>query len=328
VALRAGDVARETNDPDAIAMADAMLSRSYYYAGDQAKAEACTRAVFQRAPLGRRINTIRFGHDHRVRALGGEASILWLVGRPIEARASVHQLLELSERLGDPIGAVQAGYAAAIVALQCGDWSWAGELIGRLGAVAREHAVAPFPSLAASLESELFFRTSAAGDDAAGLAALQHSFEAVRLSRYNPAYHGIALIEGLTRAGHVAEAQALHDELVADMEQKGQFLYMPEYLRLQAGILAAKGEAAAEQALSAYQRAIRLAHEQSALAWELRAAIGLARFYRSRDSRQAIAILLPVYQRYAEGLETVDLVEAKRLLDELASKKLGRRRVT
>jgi hypothetical protein len=99
---------------------------------------------------------------------------------------------------------------------------------------------------------------------------------------------------------------------------------MPEYLRLEADILAARGETFAEQALSAYRRAIQLANEQSALAWELRAAIGLARFYRRRDPQQARNSLLPIYQRFAAGLETIDLVAASQLLDELASEKVAR----
>jgi predicted ATPase/DNA-binding winged helix-turn-helix (wHTH) protein len=322
IALRAGDVAKKTGDPEAIAMADAMLSRSYYYAGDQEKAEACTRAVFQKAPLGHKINTIRFGHDQRVRALAGEASILWLVGRPKQAEASVRQLLELSERLGDPIAGVQAGYAASIVALQCGHWSWAGELIGRLGAIAREHAVAPFPALASSLEAELLFRTCG-GDTTTRFSALLDSFETVRLSRYNPAYHGIAVIEALTHIGRDADAKALLDELVDDMKRKGQLLFIPEFLRLEGDILATRGEAAAGEALSTYQHAIQLAREQSALAWELRAATSLARFYCSLDPQKAHTILLPVYQRYTEGHESIDLVAARRLLDELSSEQFA-----
>jgi predicted ATPase/DNA-binding winged helix-turn-helix (wHTH) protein len=323
IALRAGDVAKKTNDPEAIAVADAMLSRSYYYAGDQEKAEACTRAVFQRVPLDRKINTIRFGNDQRVRALAGEASILWLVGRPKQAQASVHQLLKLSGRLGDPIAGVQAGYAGSIVALQCGNWGWAGELIKQLGAVAREHAVAPFPALASSLEAELLFRTGTS-DAAARLSALLDSFETVRLSRYNPAYHGIAVIEALTDVGRDTEAKALLDELVDDMKRKGQLLFIPEFRRLEGDIWAARGETVAGEALAAYQHAIQLAHEQSALAWELRAATSMTLFYRNRDPEKANSILLPVYQRYTEGHETIDLVAAKQLLDELALEQVGR----
>jgi predicted ATPase len=86
----------------------------------------------------------------------------------------------------------------------------------------------------------------------------------------------------------------------------------------------ARGEAVAGEALSAYQHAIQLAHEQSALAWELRAATSLALFYRSRDPEKANSVLLPVYQRYTEGHGTTDLVAARRLLDDLTSEQVGR----
>jgi predicted ATPase len=144
------------------------------------------------------------------------------------------------------------------------------------------------------------------------------------LSRYNPAYHGIAVIEALTDVGRDTEAKALLDELVDDMKRKGQLLFIPEFRRLEGDILAARGEAVAGEALSAYQHAIQLADEQSALAWELRAATSLALFYRSRDPEKAKSVLLPVYQRYTEGHETTDLVAARRLLDDLASEQVGR----
>ncbi len=168
----------------------------------------------------------------------------------------------------------------------------------------------------------MLFRMGA-GSAAARLSTLEDSFEAVRASRYNPAYHGIAMIEGLTTYGHASKAKALLDTLVADMNQKGQLLYMPEYLRLEGDILATKGDEVKEEAKSAYQLAVRLARAQSALAWELRATTSLARFYRDRDLDEAETILRPVYQRYTEGLETVDVVAAKLLLDELKSKRIG-----
>jgi predicted ATPase len=103
------------------------------------------------------------------------------------------------------------------------------------------------------------------------------------------------------------------------MKRMRQLVFIPEFRRLEGDILATRGEAVAGEALSAYQHAIQLAREQSALAWELRAATSLARFYRARNPLQAKSILQPEYQRYTVGFETIDLVAAKRLLDELDS---------
>jgi predicted ATPase len=55
------------------------------------------------------------------------------------------------------------------------------------------------------------------------------------------------------------------------------------------------------------------------LAWELRAAISLARLWQSQGrSREARDLLARVYGRFTEGFGTADLREAKRLIDALS----------
>jgi predicted ATPase len=61
-----------------------------------------------------------------------------------------------------------------------------------------------------------------------------------------------------------------------------------------------------------------LARRQSALAWELRAATGLAqlRFSQHRFD-EALDVLAPVYNRFTEGFESSDLMAARELLERL-----------
>ena len=134
------------------------------------------------------------------------------------------------------------------------------------------------------------------------------------LSGYDPTYHAVGLIEALTIVGRYADAKYRIDERVTYMQQNGQLVLFPEYLRLEAGILVAKGEAGAEQI---YLRAIDLARAQSALAWELRATLGLAQLYRNQDPERARQTRMPVYSRFTEGLDTADLLSAKSFLSGL-----------
>jgi predicted ATPase len=68
-----------------------------------------------------------------------------------------------------------------------------------------------------------------------------------------------------------------------------------------------------------FHRALEIARAQQAKSWELRAATSLARLLRDQDQRNsARELLVPVYGWFAEGLETLDLKQAKALLDELA----------
>jgi predicted ATPase len=66
--------------------------------------------------------------------------------------------------------------------------------------------------------------------------------------------------------------------------------------------------------------ALAVAREQQAKSWELRAAMSLARLWRSQGKpQQARELLAPVYGWFTEGFDTLDLKEAKALLEELAA---------
>jgi hypothetical protein len=78
--------------------------------------------------------------------------------------------------------------------------------------------------------------------------------------------------------------------------------------------------AATPAAEACFRSAIEIARAQQAKSWELRAATSLARLLRDQ-SRQAEArdLLAPVYGWFTEGFDTLDLKEAKALLNELAT---------
>jgi predicted ATPase len=62
-----------------------------------------------------------------------------------------------------------------------------------------------------------------------------------------------------------------------------------------------------------------VASEQQAKSWELRAAMSMARLWRDQGKREeARELLAPVYGWFTEEFDTLDLREAKALLDELA----------
>jgi predicted ATPase len=68
-----------------------------------------------------------------------------------------------------------------------------------------------------------------------------------------------------------------------------------------------------------FGRALAVAREQQAKSWELRAAMSMARLWRDQGRRpQARDILAPVYGWFTEGFGTLDLKQARAMLDELA----------
>ena len=112
------------------------------------------------------------------------------------------------------------------------------------------------------------------------------------------------------------------DAELADAERlartNGEMLGFPELLRLQGKLAAMEGNwPISEQRLL---EAIKAASAQGAVLFELRAARDLAQSWAVRGERQKASDLLsPVYERFAEGRDTRDLIEAKALLEELRS---------
>jgi len=73
------------------------------------------------------------------------------------------------------------------------------------------------------------------------------------------------------------------------------------------------------QAQSCFERALALAREQQARSWELRAATSMARLWRHQGRRPQCGELLdPVYRSFTQGFGTLDLKQAKAMLEELA----------
>ncbi|WP_179137989.1 hypothetical protein [Candidatus Entotheonella palauensis] len=126
----------------------------------------------------------------------------------------------------------------------------------------------------------------------------------------------------------LAEAYQRHDQpeeglrVLADRfsqsDDRGEMTFEAELYRLQGALLLQQSGAHAPAAEIAFQHALDIARDQGAKSWELRAATGLARLWQSQGKhREALDLLAPVYGRFTEGFDTVDLREAKQVLDEL-----------
>jgi predicted ATPase len=85
-------------------------------------------------------------------------------------------------------------------------------------------------------------------------------------------------------------------------------------LRAKGNVLLSMGRASADAEVC-FTRSLELSRRQGARAWELRTATDLAALWagqgRSADPR---ALLLSVFEQFAEGAETADLKAAQRLL--------------
>ena len=122
------------------------------------------------------------------------------------------------------------------------------------------------------------------------------------------------------RAGLLTEGLARIDAVLAPNSLCGQ-CYQAELYRMRGELLLARdGLAAAGQALACFERAMALAREKGALAWELRAAMSIVRLRQrqgqgyTEELAKARACLRSIYARFTEGFAYPDLEEAAVLI--------------
>jgi hypothetical protein len=89
-----------------------------------------------------------------------------------------------------------------------------------------------------------------------------------------------------------------------------------DILRIAGEIVLLSPQPGAAKAETYFARALAVARAQQAKSWELRAAMSMARLWRDQGKpREARELLARVYGWFTEGFDTLDLKEAKALLD-------------
>jgi predicted ATPase len=190
----------------------------------------------------------------------------------------------------------------------------ASDLIEQLIVHARRYSLEPYLALGIALKGELAIIREEPED---GLDLLRSALETLHAQQYNlliPSFTR-ALADGLRKTGQFQEALFTINGAVARAKNSGPQLDLSELLRIKSQILAAQHDR--ESALNCLTEAIAVARAQSALAWELRSTMVLARSLSENGQHdQAHHTLALVYGRFTEGFETADLKLARALLED------------
>ncbi len=137
----------------------------------------------------------------------------------------------------------------------------------------------------------------------------------------NRTYYLSLLAAAYGTVGQIGHGRAVLAEAMTCVAHTGERWWEAELHRLNGELLVEQGEN--HQTVEA-ERCMRLALEraqsQQAKSLELRAATSLARLWQQQGKRnEARELLAPVYDRFTEGFDSADLIEAKQLLDELSA---------
>jgi DNA-binding winged helix-turn-helix (wHTH) protein/predicted ATPase len=175
-----------------------------------------------------------------------------------------------------------------------------------------------YPIGKALSEIYLGWADAIAGDLERGIARIRQYLSEVKASgceyMYDRCLSFIAI--ALSRMGRFDEALKAIDESFSFTDRTGQHYYEAELHRLRGELLLARNPSDGAQAERCFRSAIDIAREQQARSWELRAAMSLARLARGTKRKdEARTILAATYEWFTEGFDTLDLKDARALLD-------------
>ncbi len=217
------------------------------------------------------------------------------------------------------IGTVAYGnFHAVMFELMRGEFARAAPFAAALAYLASEHDLKLWQAFGVFLQG---WATWQAGERAAGLAKMRDGLVLLR-------ERNVAIFDGVFKSV-LAKAEAQMSDFegasgtlktaFAQSERTGQRWFDAEVYRTAGEIVLLSPERKLGKAQAHFERALEIARAQQAHLWELRAAMSLARLWRDQGRRtEAHDLLAPVYGWFTEGFDTLDLKEAKALLEELA----------
>ena len=320
-ASRFAALAAQTSDAIDLMMADRLLATALHYLGDQREARHhIDRALAQLTALAQQPQIVRVRFDMRVSTHYFQARILWLQGFADQALRVVEHNIEEGNAVGQALSFCSVlGQGACPIAFLAGDLDAAERFGAMLVDHTERHPVRLWHVWARCFNGLVIAKR---GDVSAGLRALRGGLEQAGEARLLPRFLLLLgeLAACLGKTGEIALGLETVDEAIARCEVRNEGWYVAELLRIKGEILASQDQTDADaSAAEHFERSLDWAHQQQALAWELRAATSLARLrQRQRRVAEARELLEPVYSRFTEGFATADLQQAKTLLEQLA----------
>lgn len=313
------EVSRRSVEPVDILVGERIVGTSLHSRGDQRKARRHLEWVIDNyaTPTSERHSTW-YLYDLRMVTCAQLARVLALQGNIEQAREKAKESLAISERLQNPLSTLFAlRYAVGSVAFFIGDFAKAERYIEQLVNLSIKFNILQFLKQGRYIQGMLQIKKGmfATGTEILR-SGLQANLESGGWSLCYPESLGI-LAEGYAGQGDFAQALLTIEKAFDWSGQKGERWFDAELFRIKGTLLLqdtrGRNETAAEEN---FLQAIMVARHHGALLWELRATLNLARLRMARDRlADARSMLAQVYDQFAEGFDTPDLISAREIMD-------------
>jgi class 3 adenylate cyclase/predicted ATPase len=295
-----------------------LLGSALVFTGDIAEGRAhLDRGIALYDPAAHLSLATRFGQDMGVTILSWRHQSLWVLGYPEAALTDVENVLEHAREIGQVGTLIYARIWAPVTLMHRGDYAAANAQLEELLVLVEE-------------KGALFWKGPVMLYVATSLVLLGKFADAVRMfDSWIKPYRSTGatlsvpyLLSFLARAYvelcQLDKARGCIDEAISMIKTTRETWCEAEINRVAGEIALRSPVPDAVKAEAYFERALAVARAQQAKSWELRAAMSMTKLRRDRGKRdEARDLLAPVYGWFSEGFDTLDLKEAKALLDEL-----------
>jgi class 3 adenylate cyclase/predicted ATPase len=296
-----------------------LMGVSLQFTGDIAAARAhLDRAISLYDPAEHRPLATRFGQDVGVSILFYRSLALWPLGYPAAAVAHSNQALAEAREIGQAATLMAALALTSLTHIHCGNYTTAEAQLDEVLTLADEKGALFWKSSGMVLRGCVSALTGKASQAVETITSWITTLRSTGTTVWMPLYL-LYLTRAYVELGQFDDATRCISEAMMAAQTSKENWYEADINRIAGEIALLSPEPDAAKAEACFERALAVSRGQQAKSWELRAAMSMARLWRDQGRRtEARELLAPVYDWFTEGFDTLDLKQARTLLDALA----------
>jgi predicted ATPase len=322
-------LAERVQDSGLLLEARVALGNTSYISGNLALAQTqFEHALALYDPQDHRSHASVYGLDPGVFSLTRAAQISWLRGYPAQALQKTHDALTLAREIPHSFSLAIAKLGEALVHAFEREPHRTQQHAEATITLCAEHKFANFLAQATILRG---WALAEQGLHDEGIAQIRNGLAACRATGavlFRTMYLAF-LIDSCFKAEQTEDGVHAVEEALAAGDKTGERFFEAELYRLK-GTLTLQSNSPRQvgihepltsdaEAEACFRKAVEIARQQSAKSFELRAMTSLSRLLRKHGKNdEARKMLGGIYDWFTEGFDTVDLKEAKALLEELS----------
>jgi len=297
-----------------------LMGTSLLCAGEMSQSRVhLDRAITLYDPIKHRSLATRFGQDVCAAALVYRSWALWILGFPRTASSDAEHALKDAREIGQATTLMAVLSLASLTHMFLGNYAAASAQSDEVISLANEKGAALWKSWGMMNQGCVLALTGKVEEAIEATRAGISAWRSTGATTWLPPYLSY-LAKAYAELGRFEEARRTIIEAMTVTEATKERWCEAEVHRTAGEIALMSPQPNLAQAKAFFEQALTIARQQQAKSWELRVAMSMARLWQDQGKpQQAREMLAPIYGWFTEGFDTLDLKEAKALLDKLTN---------